>query len=248
MPTKTALASALPLGEAPMLAVDVQHRLGTLLAEAYARMPGIPGAGSSRFDELLARLETVLVAQEDRDEQSFRSSIIEMTPRLYNFAMSLTKNPSAADDLVQDTFLRAWRSRSRFTVGTNLGAWLFTIMRNAFYSRHRKEVREVNDTDGDYAERLAAAPEQSGHVDLLDAQTALAKLPLPMRQALILVAIENLSYEEAATVMNCRIGTVKSRVWRAREQLAQILGYSAADVGQDSMALATTTSGSTWVA
>ncbi len=235
---KTALAEAtLSMGEPPIIALDVQHRLGALLAEAYARMPGGPAAGPSRFDELLAKLETVLVAQEGRDEESFRSEIIAMTPRLYNFAMSLTKNPSAADDLVQDTFLRAWRSRARFTVGTNLGAWLFTIMRNAFYSRHRKEVREIADSDGDYADRLAAAPEQSGHVDLLDAQTALTKLPLPMRQALILVAIENLSYEEAATVMNCRIGTVKSRVWRAREQLAQILGYDAADVGSDSMTL-----------
>ena len=235
---KTALAEAIsPLGEPPMVAVDVQHRLGTLLAEAYARMPGNSAADAGRFDDLLARLETVLVAQEGRDEDAFRSEIIAMTPRLYNFAMSLTKNPSAADDLVQDTFLRAWRSRARFTVGTNLGAWLFTIMRNAFYSRHRKEVREIADSDGDYADRLAAAPEQSGHVDLLDAQTALTKLPLPMRQALILVAIENLSYEEAATVMNCRIGTVKSRVWRAREQLAQILGYDAADVGSDSMTL-----------
>lgn len=233
--------------EVPMLPPEVQQRLGTLLAEAYARMPGNPNAEAGRFDALLARLETVLVAQEGKDEESFRAAIIEMTPRLYNFAMSLTKNPSAADDLVQDTFLRAWRSRSRFTVGTNLGAWLFTIMRNAFYSRHRKEVREVADSDGDYAERLAAAPEQSGHVDLMDAQTALAKLPLPMRQALILVAIENLSYEEAATVMNCRIGTVKSRVWRAREQLAQILGYSAADVGSDSMTLSAV-GGSTWMA
>lgn len=233
--------------EVPTLPAAVQQRLGALLADAYAQMPGNPGVESSRFDALLARLETVLVAQEGKDEEAFRASIIEMTPRLYNFAMSLTKNPSAADDLVQDTFLRAWRSRARFTVGTNLGAWLFTIMRNAFYSRHRKEVREVADSDGDYAERLATAPEQSGHVDLMDAQTALAKLPLPMRQALILVAIENLSYEEAATVMNCRIGTVKSRVWRAREQLAQILGYSAADVGSDSMTLSAV-SGSTWMA
>ena len=244
---KTATAPASPPSETPTLAMAVQHHLGTLLAQAYARMPGSPAAGSDRFGELLAKLETVLVAQEGRDEAEFRTAIIDMTPRLYNFAMSLTKNPSAADDLVQDTFLRAWRSRARFTVGTNLGAWLFTIMRNAFYSRHRKEVREVNDSDGDYAERLAAVPEQSGHVDLMDAQAALGKLPLPMRQALILVAIENLSYEEAATVMNCRIGTVKSRVWRAREQLAQILGYSAADVGSDGMTLSTVSS-STWVA
>ncbi len=141
---KTALADAtLSMGEPPIIAIDVQHRLGSLLAEAYARMPGSPATDADRFGDLLAKLETVLVAQEGRDEESFRAEIIAMTPRLYNFAMSLTKNPSAADDLVQDTFLRAWRSRARFTVGTNLGAWLFTIMRNAFYSRHRKEVREI---------------------------------------------------------------------------------------------------------
>ena len=190
-----------------------------------------------RIAGLLAKLDTALEDQANRDEAGFRSEFLAMAPRLYQFAMSLTKNPALADDLVQDTLLKGWRSRARFQAGTNLGAWLFTIMRNAFYSGHRKRGREVADTDGDYAERLVSVPEQSGHVDLEDARVALEKLPDVMREALILVAIENLSYEEAAVVMKCQIGTVKSRVWRARERLAGLLGYDGAEIGSDSLTL-----------
>ena len=106
-------------------------------------------------------------------------------------------------------------------------------MRNQYYSVHRKHAREVQDSDGDYAGRLATLPEQNGHLDLQDVTVALDKLPAAMREALILVALEDLSYEDAARVMNCQIGTVKSRVWRARQQLAIHLGYSGSEVGAD---------------
>lgn len=207
------------------------------MSAAYDAMSDVPGAMPDRLDALLERLEHALGGLDDGQETAFRKAFLEMVPRLHKFAMSLTKNPALADDLVQDTLLRAWRSRARFEAGTNLGAWLFTIMRNAFYSSHRKHAREVADRDGDHAERLATVPEQSGHLDLQDARAALDKLPAVMREALMLVAVENLSYEEAAEVMRCRIGTVKSRVWRAREQLAAILGYNAAEVGADCMTL-----------
>jgi len=226
-----------PSEEAPMLPEAIRTHLGRMLGLAYAEVPEGEGQSSERFAGLLSRLERALVVQGDCDERAFRAEFLAMLPRLHNFAMSLARNPALADDLVQDTMLRAWRSRSRFVAGTNLGAWLFTIMRNAFYSLHRKDAREVGDTDGDLAERVATVPEQSGHIDLQDAQTALEKLPPLMRQALILVAIENLSYEEAAEVMACRIGTVKSRVWRAREQLARLLGYETAEIGADAMTL-----------
>ena len=214
-----------------------QHR-ELLLEEAFGPVDHeVLESQNSRFAGLLAKLENALEAQSRRDERTFRSEFLTMVPRLHKFAMSLTRNPSAADDLVQDTLLRGWRSQDHFVVGTSLGAWLFQIMRNAFYSHHRKMGREVADSDGSYAARLTAAPEQSGHLDLKDAGTALAKLAPGMRQALLLVTVENLSYEETAAIMGCQIGTVKSRVWRARQQLAALLGYSGVEVGNDSVVL-----------
>lgn len=221
----------------PALPTAIRQHLGILLAEAYRRMPDSASDGEDRFRDILARLERALAVRSGRDEALFRAEFLGMVPRLRRFAMSLTKDPALADDLVQDTLLRGWRSRSRFEAGTNLGAWLFTIMRNAFYSLHRKSIREISDADGTAAEALAAAPEQPGHLDLKDVQDALAELPHVMREALILVAIENLSYEEAADVMGCRVGTVKSRVWRAREQLARTLGFDTAEIGADGMTL-----------
>ena len=225
------------LDDAPALPAEIRRHLGRLLGATYAAKGAEPAQAPDRFAELIARLETVLEAQEESDARAFRAEFLTMVPRLYNFAMSLCRNPAQADDLVQDTLMRGWRSRTLYVSGTNLGAWLFTIMRNAFYSQQRKSQREVADSDGGYAERLATVPEQSSHVDLKDAQTALAALAPPMRQALLLVAVESLSYEEAAAVMNCRIGTVKSRVWRARAQLAQMLGYAGTEIGSDGMTL-----------
>jgi RNA polymerase sigma-70 factor (ECF subfamily) len=142
--------------------------------------------------------------------------------------------------LLGRTYDRIGLEAGAFTPGTNLEAWLFTILRNVFYSQHRKQGREVADTDGNYAERLTSIPEQGGHLDLQDVRAALDRLAPVMREALVLVAIENLSYEEAAVVMNCRIGTVKSRVWRAREQLARMLGYNGTEIGSDGVMLSVT--------
>ena len=222
---------------APALPHDIRRHLGRLLGTTYGLEAEASVPMPNRFAKLMATLEAALDAQEDSDARAFRAEFLTMVPRLYNFAMSLARNPAQADDLVQDTLLRGWRSRALYVSGTNLGAWLFTIMRYAFYSQQRKSQREVADSDGGYAERLSTVPEQSSHVDLKDAETALSALAPPMRQALILVAIESLSYEEAAAVMNCRIGTVKSRVWRARAQLAEMLGYAGTEIGSDGMTL-----------
>ena len=216
----------------------VRAHLGTLLGHTYDRIGPAPGAASDRFAELLARLETALAREAGAREASFRAGLLEVVPALHRFAVSLTRDPAAADDLVQDTLLRAWRGRGGFTAGTNLEAWLFTILRNVFYSQHRKHGREVADIDGNYAERLTSIPEQGGHLDLQDVRAALDRLAPVMRETLVLVAIENLSYDEAAAVMNCRIGTVKSRIWRAREQLARMLGYTGAEIGSDDVMLA----------
>src|SRR3954453_7880512 len=144
-------------------------------------------------------------------------------PSLRAFAVSLSHNLDAADDLVQDTILRAWKNIDRFEVGTNLNAWLFTILRNGFYSQHRKKRREVEDPDGFFAGRLRTAPEQNTKCDFQDLRAALARLSPQHREALLLIVAEGLSYEEAATVCGVAIGTIKSRVNRARERLAQLL-------------------------
>ncbi|GJE38168.1 sigma-70 family RNA polymerase sigma factor [Methylobacterium persicinum] len=225
-------------GEAgPALPDSVRRHLGALMRSAYEEAaPCEP----DRFADLLTRLEKAL----DRagglaasHEAAFRTGLLASVPALRRFALSLAREPAAADDLVQDALLRAWRGRGGFEPGTNLEAWLFTILRNVFYSRHRRQTREVPDTDGDYAGRLAAAPEQGGHLDLQDVRAALDRLAPVMREALVLVGIENLSYEEAAAVMECQIGTAKSRVWRARAQLARMLGYGGADIGSDGVTL-----------
>lgn len=216
----------------PMLPEAIRRHLASVLDETYGP-PDAEDRSDGRFADLLARLGRALTAQEERDARAFHEEFLSLVPNLRRFAISLTKDAARADDLVQDTLLKAWRSRARFAADTNLGAWLFTIMRNVFYSDYRKRSRELPMSPGDEAVRLVSIPEQPGRLDLQDMSIALAKLPDVMRQALVLVAIENLSYEEAAVVMNCKIGTVKSRVWRAREQVAILLGFDAHELGAD---------------
>lgn len=218
-----------------VLSPDIQKHLGEQLAAVYSQEDA--STPLAHFADLLAQLDAALAEAKGSDESAFRAGLLEAIPSLFGFAMSLIRNPTAADDLVQETMMRAWRSRHRYQAETNLGAWLFTIMRNTFYSVHRKRAREVPDSDGDHAARLTSLPEQSGHLDLQDMQVALSRLPSPMRQALMLITVENVSYEDAARIMNCQIGTVKSRVWRARQQLAALLGYTGAEVGADSAIL-----------
>jgi RNA polymerase sigma-70 factor (ECF subfamily) len=146
----------------------------------------------------------------------------------------LTNSWDRTDDLVQDTITRAWAGIDRFERGSNLNAWLFTILRNQLYSTHRKRRREVEDPDGSYAGRLRTHPEQPSHLDFDDFRKALAKLPPSHREALILVGAEGLSYEEAAAVCGVPLGTIKSRVSRGREKLASLLAVAdASEVGPD---------------
>ena len=121
--------------------------------------------------------------------------------------------------------MRALQYRSRFEPGTNLQAWLITLMRNLFYSDYRKGRREVEDVDGLYAATLATPAEQPGCVELADLRSALMGLPDEQREAVLLVEAEGYSYEEAAVICATKIGTIKSRVNRARRRLADLLGY-----------------------
>jgi RNA polymerase sigma-70 factor (ECF subfamily) len=219
----------------PGLTDDIQRHIGNLLAAAYAQ-DDTELSATSRFAELLAKLDAAFDEAAGRNDAEVKKLLLAVLPALHRFAVSLARDPTAADDLVQDTLMRAWRSRTRFEPGTNFEAWTFTILRNTFYTGRRRQ-REVQDEDGSYTARLTTPPEQGGHLDLQDVRAALDRLAPVMRESLVLVAIENLSYEEAAAVMNCQIGTVKSRVWRAREHLARMLGYTGAEVGSDGVML-----------
>jgi RNA polymerase sigma-70 factor, ECF subfamily len=170
----------------------------------------------------------------DQLDDTLRDAMLGAVPRLRAFAISLCGNVDKADDLVQETLLRALSHIDQFEPGTNMPAWLFTILRNLFRSDYRKRRREVEDDDGSYAETLKSQPEQSGRLEFEELPGALAKLPADQREALILVGASGLSYEEAAQICGCPIGTIKSRVNRARGRLAELLSIeSVDDLGPD---------------
>lgn len=154
----------------------------------------------------------------------FEDALVAAIPHLRAFARSFANDPARADDLVQETLVKAWNSRESFAPGTNFRAWLFTILRNVYFSQHRKLRREVDDPDDQYQNSLSALPEQHGHLDLEDFRTALKTLPSDQREALLLVGAEGFSYEEAAEICGCAVGTIKSRVNRARTRLIELLG------------------------
>jgi RNA polymerase sigma-70 factor (ECF subfamily) len=163
-----------------------------------------------------------------------RDDILASVPSLRAFAISLSGNGDRADDLVQETLLRAIANIDSFQPGSNLPAWLFTILRNLFRSEYRKRRREVEDADGSYADTLKSQPEQGSRLELNEFRAALDKLPPDQREALILVGASGFSYEEAAAICECAVGTIKSRVNRARTRLADLLSIEGAeDFGPD---------------
>jgi RNA polymerase sigma-70 factor (ECF subfamily) len=153
----------------------------------------------------------------------FRDRLLAAIPGLRAFGMSLAARTDRADDLVQETLMKAWKHRESFEAGTNLKAWLYTILRNEFYSQLRKRRREVEDADGAYSSKVATPGEQESYLDMADMRIALAQLPEDQREAIILVGALGFSYQEAAGICGAAIGTVKSRVSRAREKLAILL-------------------------
>ncbi len=160
---------------------------------------------------------------------SFREALLAEMSNLRAFAISLSGSVSMADDLVQETLLRAWSKSDKFQPGTSIRAWMFTILRNIYYSNYRKRAREVQDSDNAYAQRLVVSGDQESHLDLEDFRKALARLPLEQREVLILVGANGLSYEQAATICDVEIGTIKSRLSRARSKLVEILGLDETD-------------------
>ena len=158
-----------------------------------------------------------------------RQSMLTAVPGLRAFAVSLCGNGDRADDLVQETLLRALSNINSFETGTNMGAWLFTILRNHFYSEYRKRRREVEDAEGRHAARLVTHPEQHGRMEFNEFRAALAKLPAEQREALVLVAGSGFAYEEVAKICGCAVGTIKSRVNRARNRLTELLAVKSND-------------------
>ncbi|XDA99417.1 RNA polymerase sigma factor [Sulfitobacter sp. LCG007] len=156
-----------------------------------------------------------------------REELVDHLPALRAFALSLTRNGATADDMVQDTVVKAWTNIEKFQPGTNMRAWLFTILRNTYYSSRRKLNREVPDVDGVFTATLSVKPDHDGRMNLKDFRKAFEILPDEQREALILVGASGFSYEEAADMCAVAIGTIKSRVNRGRARLTELLKLDA---------------------
>lgn len=154
------------------------------------------------------------------DEDRFKDELISFVPRLRAFACALARSHAAGEDLAQEAVMRAWRGREGFTPGTNMEAWLFRILRNLHISGLRRGKRSpVLEMDG-RVEAVAGADDPGAGLQLNDLRRALNRLPVEQREALILVGASGWSYEEAAAHAGCPLGTMKSRVFRARRTLA----------------------------
>jgi RNA polymerase sigma-70 factor (ECF subfamily) len=165
----------------------------------------------------------VTAAPSEAANAAAKAQLLAALPRLRAFALSFCGHPDQADDLVQETLVKAWANLGSFEPGSNMPGWLYTILRNEFYSRLRKRRHEVDDPDGMIAARVATAPAQEAHLHFQDFRRALFRLPPDQREALMLVGANGISYEEAAALCNCAVGTMKSRVNRARNRLAEML-------------------------
>ncbi|WP_304170578.1 sigma-70 family RNA polymerase sigma factor [Phenylobacterium aquaticum] len=160
-------------------------------------------------------------------DQAFKRELVGLIPHLRAFARTLTGNPTAADDLAQDAMMKAWDARASYQMGTNMKAWTFMILRNQFYSERRRSWRQTQ-LDQEAAERtLVAIDDPESPVVLDELRLGLGMLPMEQREALILVGAGGFAYEEAAEICGCAVGTVKSRVSRARRALQGILEVGA---------------------
>ena len=201
---------------------DIGSYLRTAFADAAdAEIPPL-------FADLLAKLgegeeKAVFVPPEALSDFDFKTQLGQVIPHLRAFGRSLSGSRDTADDLVQETLLKAWAARDRFQAGTNMRAWTFIILRNLFLSQMRR-ARFKGEWDDFTADRLLAMPAgQDRQIDLSDLQRGLLQLPQAQREALILVGAGGFAYEEAASICNCAVGTIKSRVARGRAALEIIL-------------------------
>jgi RNA polymerase sigma-70 factor (ECF subfamily) len=161
--------------------------------------------------------------------KEFLSEMTSLVPALRAFGISLCANKSWADDLVQETLLRAWNSCDRFQIGSNMKAWLLTILRNQYYSELRHRKFEVEDPNDEHAARISVPPEHEAASELEALKLALTVLPVEQREALLLVCASGLSYKQAAVICRCAVGTIKSRIARARDHLTEFLAAEGID-------------------
>ncbi len=166
--------------------------------------------------------------------EDFKKQLVGFQGNLRAFALSLCGNPALSEDLAQETLLKAWEKQHLFEEGTNLKAWLFTILRNTYFTQYRKRSREREDVDGRYAEKLSVRPGQFGHMDMIDFQKALEGLTPEHREAITLIGYVGFDYAEAAVIAGVPMGTMKSRLSRARAALVEKLGIDGpSDFGAD---------------
>ena len=200
------MANGAPLGGAPPLLLR-----------------SMTDAVRSMTDALLPAAEAGALPHTPLDDESFRIELSGVIPHLRAFARSLSGSVDLADDLVQETLLKAWNARLRFEAGTNIRAWTFIILRNLFLSQIRRN-RFRGEWDDVTADRVLSAPAaQDKHVELSDLYRAMQQLPDAQREALILIGAGGFSYEEAAEISGVAVGTVKSRVARARAALEAVI-------------------------
>lgn len=227
------------------LAFDSSRKDDVARLEAVLTPPppvtGGQGVASSRGADIGRPMELPQKTDVVARTADMRTHVLEFMPALRAFARSLTRNRTEADDLVQETLLKALSNIDKFDPGTNLRAWLFTILRNTYYTEIRKRRRE-NDGMSTLAQQDSnVGPAQEWAVTLTSLKEALELLPSDQREALVLVGAAGLSYEEAADVCGCALGTIKSRVNRARAKLLVLMGAeeTADMVEPDALALST---------
>lgn len=170
-------------------------------------------------------------ATSERDDADFRANLVELIPFLRAFARTLCGRREEADDLAQEALAKAWQSRASFEPGSNLKAWLFMILRNQFYSERRRSWRQTP-WDQELADRtLVLEGAQQSSINLADLTRAMKQLPDEQREALILVGAGGFAYEEVARICGVAVGTIKSRVARARRALDKVLNGDQALAG-----------------
>jgi RNA polymerase sigma factor (sigma-70 family) len=221
--TRPAVTNRLPGANAQS---PVVRDLGTFLRIAFAAIEAAPLP-----DALTALLEKLGEGEAPRtapanlslSDKDFKTALAAAIPHLRAFGRSLSGNADVADDLVQETMLKAWMARDRFLAGTNMRAWTHVILRNVYFSQVRR-ARFKGDWDEFSADLLLAVPAgQESHIALSDMQRALMQLPAEQREALILMGAGGMTCEEVAAISQCATGTVKSRVARARVALRGLL-------------------------
>lgn len=204
----------------------------------------VPGTSQNEADIITAQ-DITTQGRPDRaarPSSTFQGGLLHEIPSMRAFALSLTGKADRADDLVQETVMKAWVAHQSFVEGSNMRAWLFTILRNAYFTDLRRKRREIEDVNGQHASAIGIPGEQMSRLDMSDFQLALARLPPDQREVLTLVGASGFSYEEAADICGVAVGTIKSRLNRARARLAGLLSIRhVSEIGPDHTTLAATT-------